>query len=203
MEQSPLRRRLAVWVGIGGLLAAGTAALGVYVGVSAALGLGAIVATVYSGTLIFIQQDPKRQRHANHEIQGKLVEPDMNQAEESESKDIQELSWEAAQGHSTTCNAWGESNNYAWHPALNRVEDVLVAQLWEATTIIDIVERVGMNPGTMPRGHGSAATLWHSALRSAWITGGEELICEILRTANKMEPSKELRSLITNYCGQR
>jgi len=130
------------------------------------------------------------------------MESDMDQAGESDSKDMQELSQVAAQGHSTEWSTWGESSNYAWHPALNRIEDVLVAQVWETTTIIDIIERVGMNPGAMPRGHGAATTLWHGALRSAWMAGGEELICEILRTANKIEPSKALRDLIANYCGQ-
>jgi hypothetical protein len=95
-----------------------------------------------------------------------------------------------------------EDTNYSWHPTLNRIEDVLVAQISDPSTIIDIIERMGMNPGTMPRGHGSAATLWHGALRRAWMTGREEKICDMLRETNKIEPSQELQDLIQACCGQ-
>jgi hypothetical protein len=194
--------RLAVWVGTGVLLAVGTAAVGVFVSAGAGWSLGAIVAAVYSGTLIFLQQDRKDGGQGNGQTVVKQVEPDMNQAWGSEPKDSQDTSRKTTPGYSTAWHTRPESTNYSWHPALNRVEDVLVTQVPEPTTIIDIVERVGMNPGTMPRGQGSAATLWHGALRSAWMTGGQELICEILRTAYKIEPSRELQNLITTHCGQ-
>jgi hypothetical protein len=202
MKQSPFWHRLAAWVGTGLLLAAGTAAVGVFVSAGAGWSLGAIVATVYSGTLIFLQQDRKDRGQDNRQTGVKQMEPDMNQAWGSEPKDSPVTSRKTVPGYPTVSRIWPESTNYSWHPALNGIEDVLVVQVSEPTTIIDIVERVGMNPGTMPRGQGSAATLWHGALRSAWMTGGQELICEILRTAHKIQPSRELRTLITTSCGQ-
>jgi len=98
--------------------------------------------------------------------------------------------------------AVGEGVSYSWHPMLNGIEDVLVAQVSDPSTIINIIERVGMNPGTMPRGQGSAATLWHGALRRAWMAGREEKICEMLRETNRIEPSQALQELINSCCSQ-
>jgi hypothetical protein len=96
----------------------------------------------------------------------------------------------------------GRNANYSWHPALNGIEDVLVAQVTDPSSIVDIIERVGMNPGTMRRGDGSAATLWHDALRSAWIAGHEQKVCELLRQTNSRQSSSELQLLIETYCGR-
>jgi hypothetical protein len=94
----------------------------------------------------------------------------------------------------------GRNANYSWHPALNGIEDVLVAQVTDPSTIIDIIERVGMNPGIIQRGDGSPATLWHGALRSAWIAGHEKKVCELLCQANARQESSELQLLIETYC---
>lgn len=202
MKQPPFGRRLAVWLGTAVLLAVGTAAVGSLAGADAGWSLGAIVAAVYSGTLIFLQQDRKDRGQDDQQPKVKKVGLDMNQAWESEPKDSQGTPQETFD-YSAVGQTWPESTNYSWNPALNQIEDVLVAQVSEPTIIINIVEQVGMNPGIMPRGQGSAATIWHGVLRSAWMTGGQELVCEILSIAHKLEPSRELRKLIYTRCGQR
>ena len=73
MGWSRFRFRLTAWLGVGVLLAACTVAVWLFVNLATALGLGAILFTVYSGSLIFIQQDRTRDT-AEHRI--KKPEPE-------------------------------------------------------------------------------------------------------------------------------
>jgi hypothetical protein len=202
MEQSRFRRRLAVWVGAGALLAGGTVAVGLYVGGSAAWGLGAILATVYSGTLIFIEHERIKdgQKKDDDKVQINQMEPDMNEHMRGAFNNNPDVTRRPTPDPLIAWQTPRQESTVGWHPALNGIEDVLVAQITESSTIMAIIERVGMNPGIMPRGQGSAATLWHGALRHAWTAGREKKVCEILREANKMGPSRDLQELIDKYC---
>lgn len=205
MGWSRFRFRLTAWLGVGVLLAACTVAVWLFVNVATALGLGAILFTVYSGSLIFIQQDRTRDT-AEHRIkkpEPEAMESDRDQPKEDESGPVSDPPDEEISFPLVPWQAAGGKVNYSWHPALNEIEDTLAGQISDPSVITDVIERVGMNPGIIPRGHGTAATLWHGALRQAWMTGREERICEILCQASKLEPSDEIQRLIGAYCVKR
>jgi hypothetical protein len=213
MERSRFRRRLAFWAGIGVLLVGGTVLAGLYAGAGTAWSLGAILATVYSGTLIFVEraQDKTDRKGDGYETEAEQVgpgmmpprkDPDMMSPGRDEHDAIRGVPGEVAVSSPPIWQEPGKNASYGWHPALNRIEDVLIAQVPDPSTIVDIIERAGLNPGIIPRGHGAAATLWHGALRRAWLNGREKKICELLRETYKREPSSELQSLIETCCGR-
>jgi hypothetical protein len=142
------------------------------------------------------ENDIKKIRHGR-------MEPEVNQPREGGSEPDPPSPYEDKVLPLASWSATARDASYSWHPALNSIEDILVAQISEPSIIVDIIERAGMNPGTIPRGHGAAATLWHGALRRGWMTGGQEKICEILSQANKIEPSTEIQNLIGAYCIKR
>ena len=156
-----------------------------------------------SGTLISVEKERIKgsQQKDAHEKQVRNMEPDMNEPERGAFEGAPGGTRQHATRSPTPWQALRASRS--WHPALNGIEDVLVAQITEPSTIVVIIERAGMNPGIMPRGSGSAAILWHGVLRHAWMERREEKVCEILREANNVEPSLELQGLIDTYCSRR
>jgi hypothetical protein len=223
MDQANPRHRLMAWIGAGVALAAVTTVVGVGYGAAAAWGLGAILAAVYSATFGFIEHGPiakKRAGIALIETEPDAPEPEPpaaskpapQDAHEARSADIdipepeeqlltQNSRWSVQQ---QPLPAWptadGDVHLY-WHPALNRIEDVLAVQITDPSTIIGIAERVGINPGRLAPGRGnSSANYWHDTLRRAWMAGREDKVCEVLRNAYEASQSLDISGLINSYC---
>ncbi len=211
------------WIGVGVALAAVTTVVGVGYGAAAAWGLGAILAAVYSATFGFIEHGPLTKKQAGialAETAPDAPEPGPPTASKPAPQDAHEtrsadIDMPEPEEHFLTQNsrrpvqqqplrAWpraGGDVNLYWHPALNRIEDVLAGQITDPSTIIGIAERVGINPGHLAPGRGnSAANYWHDTLRRAWMAGREDKVCELLRNAYGAAQSQEISGLINSYC---
>lgn len=223
MNHANSRHRLLAWIGAGVALAAVTIGIGVGYGAADAWGLGAILAAVYSATFGFIEHGPAAKKQtgiALVETEPEAPGPRPLAASKPAHLDAHEtisadrgipepkerlLALGSSQPvRQRSLPAWptADGGSYLyWHPALNKIEDVLAVQITDPSTIIAIAERVGINPGHLAPGRGnSSANYWHDALRRAWMLGREDTVCEVLRNAYETTPSQDISALINSYC---
>lgn len=204
MERSRAARPLVWWAFAGLLLTAVIVTAGLLRGGNFALALGGIVATLFAGTFPFVKL-----------ASGKRDETDGasgNAPERSGAAGMQVPPKETSNGKPAAFRLEtaspllqpGQGGNPAWHPALNDIEDVLVAQISDPDEILTVADRVGLKRGNLARGNGSAASLWHEVLRRAWIKNRAGAICQVLAEARKLQASDELSHFIAMHCaGQR
>ena len=116
MGWSRSRFRVAAWLGVGALLVACTVAVGLFVNAGTAWGLGAILATVYSGSLIFIQQDRTREaQESDIKKPGpEATESDRDQPKKDEAGPASDLPAEDKRPPLVSWQATGGHASYSW-----------------------------------------------------------------------------------------